>query len=51
MQIKGNYSLSEKLIAITDYVSGQKGVTQICTEMKINIAAFYEWLRKYNEIM
>ena len=51
MSRKGSYSLNEKLRAITDYVSGEKGVTQICTEMTINIAAFYEWLRKYNEIM
>lgn len=34
--------------AIKDYVSGEKGVTQICAEMTINIATFYEWLRKYN---
>jgi len=50
MSRKGSYSLSEKLRAIADYVSGEKGVTQICTEMTINIAAFYEWLRKYNDI-
>lgn len=50
MSRKGSYTLSEKLRAIADYVSGEKGVTQICTEMTINIAAFYEWLRKYNDI-
>ncbi|OOM07461.1 transposase [Clostridium saccharobutylicum] len=48
MSRKRVYSSSEKLRAIKDYVSGEKGVTQICTEMTINIATFYEWLRKYN---
>jgi len=50
MSRKGSYSLSEKLRAITDFVSGEKAVTQICTEMTINIAEFYERLRKYNDI-
>lgn len=44
---KEKFLASEKLNAIEDYLSGKRGITQICHDMKINHQSFYAWLKKY----
>lgn len=50
MSRKTKCSLDEKLKGIKEYLSGEKAVTQICDEMAINKATFYDWLKIYNDI-
>lgn len=47
MSRKAKYSLIEKLKAIEEYISDEKGATQIIQEMSIDQSTFYEWLRNY----
>jgi transposase len=47
MSRKAKYSLIEKLKAIEEYISDEKGATQIIHEMSIDQSTFYEWVRKY----
>ena len=47
---KTKCSLDEKLKGIKEYLTGEKAVTQICDEMVINKATFYDWLKIYNDI-
>lgn len=44
---KEKFTVSEKMNAIEDYLSGKRGVSQICRDMKINDSSFYEWLKRY----
>lgn len=37
----------KKVTAVKDYLSGKKGVSQICLELQVNKSAVAEWLRKY----
>jgi len=36
-----------KLLAVQEYLSGEKGSSQICNELNIHDQAFRTWLRKY----
>jgi len=47
MSRKERFSVLEKLSAIEDYLSGKRGITQICHDMKIHNSSFYEWLHRY----
>lgn len=44
---KEKFSPSQKLDAIEDYLSGKRGLSQICRNMKIYESSFYEWLKRY----
>lgn len=46
---KVRFSVSEKLDAIEDYLSGRRGKNQICRDMKISNQSFYSWLHKYQK--
>jgi transposase len=46
---KENFSVSEKMNAIEDYISGRRGKNQICRDMKISDQSFYSWLHKYRK--
>lgn len=48
MSRKVKYSLIEKLKAIEEYISDEKGDTQKIHELSIDQSTFYEWVRKYN---
>lgn len=39
--------VDKKITAVKDYLSGKKGVCQICLELQVNKNAVREWLRKY----
>ncbi|MDF2596942.1 MAG: hypothetical protein K0R69_3283 [Clostridia bacterium] len=47
MARKEKFSVFEKLKAIEDYLSGKRGISQICRDMEIVDDSFYTWLRKY----
>lgn len=44
---KARVLIDEKFKAIEDYLSGERGVIQICLESKVDKRSFYDWLRKY----
>ena len=44
---KEKFPASQKLNAIEDYLSGKRGVAQICRDMEITDYSFYAWLQKY----
>jgi transposase-like protein len=44
---KEKFSVPEKLNVIEDYLSGKRGICQICREIVISKITFYEWLQKY----
>lgn len=46
---KERFSVSEKMNAIEDYLSGRRGKNQICRDMKISNQSFYSWLHKYRK--
>ncbi|MBN1054939.1 helix-turn-helix domain-containing protein [Clostridium botulinum] len=50
MSRKTKCSLEEKLSRVTEYLSGEKSVIQICNQMAIHRATFYDWLKRYNDI-
>ena len=50
MSRKTKCSLDEKLKGIREYLSGEKAVTQICAEMAIHRATFYDCLKIYNDV-
>ena len=44
---KARVLIDEKFKAIEDYLSGERGIIQICLESKVDKRSFYDWLRKY----
>jgi transposase len=44
---KEKFPVSEKMNAIEDYLSGKRGIAQICRDMEITDHSFYAWLQKY----
>jgi transposase len=44
---KSKVSIEEKIRAIEDYFSGERGTTQICYDLQIHHRSFEQWLRKY----
>ena len=50
MSRKTKCSLEEKLKEIKEYLSVEKAVIQICDEMAIHSATFYDWLKIYNDV-
>ena len=50
MSRKMKCSLEEKLKGIKEYLLGEKAVIQICDEMAIHSATFYDWLKIYNDV-
>lgn len=39
--------VAKKITAVEDYLTGKKGVTQICLELQVSKGSFRNWLRKY----
>ncbi|MBF7807441.1 hypothetical protein [Clostridium beijerinckii] len=50
MSRKMKCSLEEKVKGITEYLLGEKAVVQICDELVIHSATFYDWLKIYNDV-
>lgn len=46
---KAKVPVEEKVRAIEDYLSGNRGVSQICFELQIDKRSFRNWFRKYQK--
>jgi transposase-like protein len=44
---KGKVPVENKLDAVNAYLTGVKGINQICSELQIYNTSFYKWLAKY----
>jgi transposase-like protein len=46
---KSKIAFDEKLRAVKDYLSGERGASQICFDLQVERSSFRSWLRKYQE--
>lgn len=49
MRRKSKFLVEEKFKAVEDYLSGKRGISQICFDMKIHKSSLDDWIRKYKD--